>query len=174
MSDKIDKIHEKVDQIENLNKEAVDLFKEDKQDEAIAKMEEIQKIHDEINDLRKDEEVDDDPEDTPDTSDEDDGGDTPDDKEPVKKDEETVTVKLTKAEHENLQTLLKWARVEVSASDVKTMLDEFWELKTQLTKVEGIEGLNDRIKKVESARGISKQDKEPIDKDEDDVWKGLF
>lgn len=71
---------------------------------------------------------------------------------------------VKKAEKELLE---KYASLNISAESIKDLIDQFSELKDQMTT--GIDTINKRLEIVESAKGISKQANESPTK-EKSVW----
>lgn len=156
---------EQIQKLAGLNKEVVDLVKEEKMDEVVEKLAEIQELTKEMEENAETPATD--PETTPTDGDGDDnkGDDDAGDKTPVEKSEK---VEITK---EALDMINKWASMNISAESVAKLLEEFAGLKEQMQK--STEDLANRLDVVEKAKGISKQADEEIKKKSESVWDGL-
>lgn len=137
---------EKIQKLTVLNKEVVDLVKEEKNDEVVEKLAEIQELTKEMEEEAK----------TPATT------ETPE--EIAKK--ETI--------NKGMEILEKFASLNISADSIKDLIDQFGEMKDQLnTGMDTITKIGERLEVVESAKGISKQaEEEPVAKTEN-VWDNM-
>lgn len=144
---------EKIQKLANLNKEVVDLIKGENMDQAVEKLAEIQELTKEMEESAVETPAD------PQTQDPANAGDG----EAIEKAE-----KIAKA----METLEKYAQLNITAESIKDLIDQFGELKNQMTN--GLDTINKRLEVVESAKGISKQAGEEINKDQaDNVWADL-
>lgn len=144
---------EKIQKLANLNKEVVDLIKGENMDQAVEKLAEIQELTKEMEESAVETPAD------PQTQDPANAGDG----EAIEKAE-----KIAKA----METLEKYAQLNITAESIKDLIDQFGELKNQMTN--GLDTINKRLEVVESAKGISKQAGEEINKGQaDNVWADL-
>ena len=150
----------KIQKLAELNKQVVDLVKEEKTDEVVEKLAEIQELTKEM-----EESADATPADETPTDGEDDGGDDAGDAGDAKPVEKTEITK------EALDMIEKWASMNISAESVAKLLEEFAGLKEQMQK--STDDLAQRLDVVEKAKGISKQAKEEVKKESKGVWDNI-
>ncbi len=130
---------ESIKKLAELNKSVVDLIKEEKMEEAVVKLAEVQTLTEA---MQKEAEK---PADVP--------------SEEIAKAEKVEKESIAKA----VETIEKWASLNISAESVKTLMEDFQSLKSTVTKCE------DRLTTVEETKGISKQANE-LTPDPANVW----
>lgn len=138
---------DKIQKLAGLNQEVANLIKEEKMDEAIEKIAEIQELTKEM----------------------DEAVETPADPKADETQEVAKSEAIAKAEKELLE---KYASLNISADTIKDLMDQFGALKDQMTS--GLDTITKRLEVVESAKGISKQADEKVEKSaSDNVWADL-
>ena len=138
---------DKIQKLAGLNKEVVDLIKEEKMDDAVEKLAEIQEL-------------------TKDMAEAVETQATQSTEEPP---EVATTEAIAKAEKELLE---KYASLNISADTIKDLMDQFGALKDQMTT--WLDTITKRLETVEQAKGISKQADEKVEKSaSDNVWADL-
>lgn len=143
---------EKIQKLASLNKEVVDLIKNEDMDKAVEKLAEIQDLTKEMEESAVETPAD------PQTDPANAG-----DGEAIEKAE-----KIAKA----METLEKYAQLNITAESIKDLMDQFGQLKDQMTQ--GLDTITKRLDVVEKAKGISKQADEPVNKGaSDNVWADL-
>lgn len=144
---------EKIQKLATLNKEAVDLLKAEDFDGAVAK-------HAEIQDLTKEMEADAETPATPTAPADGGDNDAGDASEPTKEE-------IAKA----VETINKYASLNINADSMKALIEDVVSLKDSLKEMANI---NKRLETVENAKGITKQEEEPVAKTAgDSVWADL-
>ena len=134
---------QQIQKLAGLNKSVVDLIKEEKMDEVVAKLAEIQELTKEMETLA----------DAPaPAGDPASGGGDQTPEAIAKAEKETAIAKA-------METLEKWASLNITADTVKALMDQFGEFQAKVTG--DMEAIVKRVETVESAKGISKQANEP-------------
>lgn len=133
---------QQIQKLAGLNKSVVDLIKEEKMDEVVAKLAEIQELTKEMETLA----------DAPAPQAPESGGGDQTPEAIAKAEKETAIAKA-------METLEKWASLNITADTVKALMDQFGEFQTKVTG--DMEAIVKRVETVESAKGISKQANEP-------------
>lgn len=141
----------KIEKLATLNQEVVELLKGEKVDEAVEKLAEIQELTKEMGD-----EAVATPAEAPAEA-----------TEEVKKEAIEKEAKIAKA----METLEKYASLNISAESIKELMEGFAELKDQMTA--GMDAITKRVETVENAKGISKQADEKVEKTNTSVWGDL-